>query len=169
MTQHFNYHPHWRTGDNQSVRSSAPVVSRWLWPGNRTFLEVASMVVTWWIVAFLPNGSYGKLRVNRFSEWERDLNVEAWTHRAKDMDWRKLSFSRTYDIFLFCFQGKRPQSASSVKKSSSNSSNNTGPTINPSGLTGEEIRMVRRVKEEHQRRGGWIRIFPSPDSWELYR
>ena len=25
-----------------------------LWPGNRTFLEVASMVVTWWIVAFFP-------------------------------------------------------------------------------------------------------------------
>ena len=23
----------------------------WLWPGNRTFLEVSSMVVTWWIVA----------------------------------------------------------------------------------------------------------------------
>ena len=32
--------------------SSIPVVSRWLWPGSRTFLEVASMVVTWWIVAF---------------------------------------------------------------------------------------------------------------------
>ena len=28
------------------------MVSRWLWPGNRTFLEVDSMVVTWWIVAF---------------------------------------------------------------------------------------------------------------------
>ena len=42
----------WRSGDNQSVGSSALVVSRWLWPGNRTFLEVASMVVTWWIVTF---------------------------------------------------------------------------------------------------------------------
>ena len=38
---------------NQCVRSSVPVVSRWLIPGNRTFLEVASMGVTWWIVAFL--------------------------------------------------------------------------------------------------------------------
>ena len=27
--------------------------ARWLWPGNRTCLEEASMVVTWWIVAFL--------------------------------------------------------------------------------------------------------------------
>ena len=53
MTLHFNYHSRWQSGDNQSVRSSAPVVSRWLWPGNRTSLEVASMVVTWWIAAFL--------------------------------------------------------------------------------------------------------------------
>ena len=29
----------------------------WLRPVNRTFLEVASMVVTWWIVAFLYSGS----------------------------------------------------------------------------------------------------------------
>ena len=27
-------------------------ISRWLWPGNRTFLEVATMVVTWWIGFF---------------------------------------------------------------------------------------------------------------------
>ena len=25
----------------------------WLWPGNRTFVEVANMVVSWWIVTFL--------------------------------------------------------------------------------------------------------------------
>ena len=36
-----------------SVGSSVLVVSRWLWPGNRTLLEKASMVVTWWIVACL--------------------------------------------------------------------------------------------------------------------
>ena len=41
------------SGDNQSVRSSASVVSRRLGPGNMTFLEVVSMVVTPWIVAFL--------------------------------------------------------------------------------------------------------------------
>ena len=52
MTVHFNYHHHWCSGDNQSIRSSVPVVSRWLWPGNRTLLKVASMVVTWWLVDF---------------------------------------------------------------------------------------------------------------------
>ena len=33
-------------GDNYSEGSTVPVVSRWLWPGNRTHLEVAGMVVT---------------------------------------------------------------------------------------------------------------------------
>ena len=46
MTWHFDYHP-------SASESSVPVVGRWLWPGNRTFLQVASMVVTWWIVGFL--------------------------------------------------------------------------------------------------------------------
>ena len=35
-----------------SEGSSAPMVSRWLRPGNRTLLEVDSMVVSWWIVFF---------------------------------------------------------------------------------------------------------------------
>ena len=41
--------------DNQSIGPSVLAVSRWLWRGTRTFLEVTSMVayvVTWWIVAF---------------------------------------------------------------------------------------------------------------------
>ena len=35
-----------------SEGSSVPVVTRWLWPG-KTFLEVDSMVLSWWIVACL--------------------------------------------------------------------------------------------------------------------
>ena len=50
MTHHFNYRP--SISNNQSVWSPIPVVSWCLWPGNRTFLEVASMAVTWWIVFF---------------------------------------------------------------------------------------------------------------------
>ena len=37
---------------SESGGSSAPVVSRWLWPGNGTFSKVVSMVITWWIVPF---------------------------------------------------------------------------------------------------------------------
>ena len=60
MTRHFDYHPSIKD-DDQSARSSVPVVSRWLWPGNGTFLEVASMVGTWWIVAFLHSAYVCKL------------------------------------------------------------------------------------------------------------
>ncbi|XP_019204152.1 tubulin polyglutamylase TTLL5 isoform X5 [Oreochromis niloticus] len=35
-------------------------------------------------------------------------------------------------------------------------------------LTVEEIRVLRRIKEEYERRGGFIRIFPTTDTWELY-
>jgi len=60
---------------------------------------------------------------------------------------------------------QRPQSASSR---TSTGSRGSGVTVNPSGLNGEEIRVIRRSKEEFSRRGGWVRIFPSPDSWEFY-
>ncbi|KAM7402946.1 hypothetical protein PAMA_003732 [Pampus argenteus] len=35
-------------------------------------------------------------------------------------------------------------------------------------LTAEEIRVLRRIKEEYERRGGFIRIFPTAETWELY-
>ncbi|PAA47515.1 hypothetical protein BOX15_Mlig027105g2 [Macrostomum lignano] len=35
-------------------------------------------------------------------------------------------------------------------------------------LSAEEVRMIRRCREEFHRRGGWLRIFPTPDSWEAY-
>ncbi|XP_069885605.1 tubulin polyglutamylase TTLL5 isoform X14 [Dipodomys merriami] len=36
------------------------------------------------------------------------------------------------------------------------------------GLSMEEIKVLRRVKEENDRRGGFIRIFPTSETWELY-
>ncbi|XP_041903941.1 tubulin polyglutamylase TTLL5 isoform X7 [Corvus kubaryi] len=36
------------------------------------------------------------------------------------------------------------------------------------GLTMEEIKVLRRVKEENERRGGFVRIFPTPLTWDLY-
>ncbi|NXV16846.1 TTLL5 polyglutamylase, partial [Cepphus grylle] len=36
------------------------------------------------------------------------------------------------------------------------------------GLSIEEIKVLRRVREENERRGGFIRIFPTPLTWELY-
>lgn len=31
-----------------------------------------------------------------------------------------------------------------------------------------QIKVLRRIKEEHERRGGFIRIFPTSETWELY-
>ena len=30
------------------------------------------------------------------------------------------------------------------------------------------FRMVRNAKEENNRRGGWVRIFPTAETWSLY-
>ncbi|XP_026156265.1 tubulin polyglutamylase TTLL5 isoform X2 [Mastacembelus armatus] len=35
-------------------------------------------------------------------------------------------------------------------------------------LTAEEIKVLRRIKEEYERRGGFVRIFPTTETWELY-
>ena len=52
MTQHFDYRLSANMGDKLKGHQH-----RWLCPGNMTFLEVASMVVTWWIVTFLPSAN----------------------------------------------------------------------------------------------------------------
>ncbi|KAJ6661243.1 hypothetical protein lerEdw1_015380 [Lerista edwardsae] len=36
------------------------------------------------------------------------------------------------------------------------------------GLSMDEIKALRRVKDEYDRRGGFIRIFPTPLTWDLY-
>ncbi|GFO41356.1 tubulin polyglutamylase ttll5 [Plakobranchus ocellatus] len=56
----------------------------------------------------------------------------------------------------------RPQSATSSTSKERNSQNGLA------GLSSEEIKIVRRVKEEEARKGGWIRIFPTADSWDTY-
>ncbi|KAM8915701.1 tubulin polyglutamylase TTLL5 isoform 2-T2 [Spinachia spinachia] len=35
-------------------------------------------------------------------------------------------------------------------------------------LTAEEIKVLRRIKEEDERRGGFVRIFPTAETWERY-
>ncbi|XP_078133230.1 tubulin polyglutamylase TTLL5 isoform X1 [Sander vitreus] len=35
-------------------------------------------------------------------------------------------------------------------------------------LTAEEIKVLRRIKEEYERRGGFVRIFPTAETWDLY-
>ncbi|XP_005096708.1 tubulin polyglutamylase TTLL5 isoform X1 [Aplysia californica] len=56
----------------------------------------------------------------------------------------------------------RPQSAAT----STSKERQTGKGM--AGLNSEEIKILRRAKEEEGRRGGWIRIFPTADSWDTH-
>jgi len=64
----------------------------------------------------------------------------------------------------------RPPSATQSRPSSAAPSaskerqNNKGMA----GLNSEEIKILRKVKEEEARKGGWIRIFPTSDSWDTH-
>ena len=53
MTQHFDYCPSVSEGDNQSVGSSAPVVSRCFPGGYNVKLYISRGRLAWWLLAFL--------------------------------------------------------------------------------------------------------------------
>ena len=56
MTRHFDYCPSASEGDNQSVRSSAPVVSRCFPGGYNVKLYISRGRLAWWLLAFLHSG-----------------------------------------------------------------------------------------------------------------
>ena len=53
MTRHFDYCLSASEGDNQSVRSSAPVVSRCFPGGYNVKLYISRGSLAWWLLAFL--------------------------------------------------------------------------------------------------------------------
>ena len=53
MTRYFDYCPSASEGDNQSVRSSAPVVSRCCPGGYNVKLYISRGRLAWWLLAFL--------------------------------------------------------------------------------------------------------------------
>ena len=53
MTRQFDYCPSASEGDNQSVRSSAPVVSRCFPGGYNVKLYISWGRLAWWLLAFL--------------------------------------------------------------------------------------------------------------------
>ncbi|XP_060790619.1 tubulin polyglutamylase TTLL5 isoform X3 [Neoarius graeffei] len=60
---------------------------------------------------------------------------------------------------------QRPQSANNIEELKEKQG---GRHVDTLGLTAEELKVLRRAQEEHERRGGFIRIFPTPQTWELY-
>ena len=60
MTRHFDYCPSASEGDNQSVGSSAPVVSRCFSGGYNVKLYISRGRLAWWLLAFLCCRGYHK-------------------------------------------------------------------------------------------------------------
>ena len=58
MTRHFDYCPSASEGDNQSVRSSAPVVSRCFPGGYNVKLYISRGRLAWWLLACLHSVTY---------------------------------------------------------------------------------------------------------------
>ena len=58
MTQRFDYCPSASEGDNQSVGSSAPVVSRCFPGGYNVKLYISRGRLAWWLLTFLHSGGY---------------------------------------------------------------------------------------------------------------
>ena len=56
MTRHFDYCLSASEGDNQSVRSAAPVVSRCFPGGYNVKLYISRGRLAWWLLAFLHSG-----------------------------------------------------------------------------------------------------------------
>ena len=50
-----------------------------------------------------------------------------------------------------------------------NNNNNSNKHVTGGSLSKDERRMVWTAKEEFNNKGGFIRVYPSPESWELYR
>ncbi|XP_053330304.1 tubulin polyglutamylase TTLL5 [Spea bombifrons] len=77
--------------------------------------------------------------------------------------------SATYDRRIPKCQSQRPLSASDidagVKDGGREKARRTNGTL---GLSVEEAKILRRVQEEADRRGGFVRIFPRKDTWLLY-
>ena len=65
MTRYFDYFPSASEGDNQSVRSSTPVVSRCFPGGYNVKLYISRGRLAWWLLAFLHSASFYILTLSK--------------------------------------------------------------------------------------------------------
>ena len=90
MTRHFDYCLSAREGDNQSVRSSAPVVSRCFLGGYNVKLYISRGRLAWWLLAFLHSVTY---------------TTSCITHMpiSSHMVWKVgVVYGLQYNIILYC-------------------------------------------------------------------
>ena len=74
MTRHFDYCRSASEGDNQSVRSSAPVVSRCFPGGYNVKLHISRGRLAWWLLAFLHSDTSSASTLFTPMEWVKMLS-----------------------------------------------------------------------------------------------
>ena len=77
MARHFDYCPSASQGDNQSVGSSAPVVSRCFPGGYNVKLYISRGRLAWWLLAFLHSGPHCFIMII-IPEWLLNVNLWLW-------------------------------------------------------------------------------------------
>ena len=75
MTRQFDYCPSASEGDNQSVRSSAPVVSRCFPGGYNVKLYISRGRLAWWWLAFLRSGGNNRHPYNINEREDKDKKI----------------------------------------------------------------------------------------------
>ena len=86
MTRHFDYCPSTSEGDNQSVRSSAPVVSRCFPDGYNVKLYISRGRLAWWLLAFLHSEYADILSRPQLSTFH-STKYPSWLGSRSSMDW----------------------------------------------------------------------------------
>ncbi|TRY91785.1 hypothetical protein DNTS_023743 [Danionella cerebrum] len=65
-------------------------------------------------------------------------------------------------------QSQRPETGNIAGEQALKETTASKPMESTLSLSAEEMKVLRRVQEEYDRRGGFIRIFPTHDTWEFY-
>ena len=62
----------------------------------------------------------------------------------------------------------RSHPLSGRNKSNNNNKNQPSDSAPSGGLSAEDARLIKWVKDQHSRRGGFVRIFPREETWSAY-
>ena len=94
MTRHFDYCPSASEGDNQSVRSSAPVVSRCFPGGYNVKLYISMGRLAWWLLTFLHSDSFLSLEGTWYTYFSLTVYTLSCIVWVKKSDANKFSSRR---------------------------------------------------------------------------